>query len=825
MAMDNSHFVMYLGPICNATPKVTLEIEANGELTIGDGAGRTGSVLVQNGHEIVIEETGIVRIKKGSTLKLNEGGILRIKDGGKLIIEDGGSIITEYGSIIHYENGAEAQLNGEDSRMILGGDLHLFENADFRPIHDGVNSGIIVINNPDGLIIGENGSKFRIIGDGDDDPMLTINEGAKLIAPINMSQLLFASCNVTFRSDEDYSVQSFAPFSSVNSSYAAQDNLTLSDIHPRIGLFNKSSINSSSFTDVLLYSEESGVYDGILTHINNSDFSFTYAKESHLIELFGGNLFMLNCDFTNFTGQALHLEDLTSFSQIINSDFTAETSDYGIGIFKSANNELLVKNCNFENGAFGIYNTFGEVSVSCNDFTEISNAAIFGGTYSRVEMSTLHKVGYNTFTDITGNNVFLQNANQFSIVNGYNYFWKDENDALTVKGTLNIPTPFFYIPGVKNRWNIANSVPGSDQFFITSIPTGTQIHYSLGSNTSANCGALDPETPPVVPVGTGSGSYMPIITITGQTNAMRLDSAISFANGNTHYWDDQNYDSQAIQYYKDILTYAYSSTQLNDERIQYFLREAYNDMRFVVGHAISDSTILRSDNQNSFDSTIQKYVDVLNVLTVKDTFSIDEYRQRFSFELDKAHLFRMLGHTATGLDILQNMNSCDLDSAEQVVLNHWMFVYEEQLAKQSIGIEAYGKDTIYTDTSGYKTPMASQATEFTFGSVINSLTSINYRSCSGSLKPEEDETNRKSLFAIYPNPSDGIVNLKYQIPTEKRAELVVYSINGQVIYRTWLNEASNTATIDLSNVESGLYLYTVMIDGAVEHAGRISIAK
>jgi hypothetical protein len=142
----------------------------------------------------------------------------------------------------------------------------------------------------------------------------------------------------------------------------------------------------------------------------------------------------------------------------------------------------------------------------------------------------------------------------------------------------------------------------------------------------------------------------------------------------------------------------------------------------------------------------------------------------------------------------------------------------------SIGASAYGVDRLYVEVSNYTAPSNSQATEFNFGSVINSLSSVNYRTCnSGSLMPE-DESDRTTSFLLYPNPSDGVINLKYEIPSESNAELIVYSMNGQVIYKVNLVDGSNTETIDITKVESGLYFYTVLYNGVFEHAGRISIA-
>jgi len=449
---------------------------------------------------------------------------------------------------------------------------------------------------------------------------------------------------------------------------------------------------------------------------------------------------------------------------------------------------------------------------------------VFGGYNSRIEMSLNHKQGYNSFDNMSGGNVILDVANFLSISNGYNYFWDNGNTSI-IEGTVTLDLPAaLTLPGSRNQWNASNSAPSASDIEVYTNGTTDEIPYYTNPTMSATCGTHDPSSPIIVAVDGQLGVHLPRLNFAGFTG-VRLDSAYAFAIANTNLWNPSKNDAQAISYFHEILTENYSNQALARPETQYFLDQAYAAMKFTLGHAISDSTILKANNISSFDTTVQKYVAVLNLLTQEDTFSIANYHKRFSLELDKANLFRMLGHTETGLDILQNVSLCDIDSNERKALNELLAIYESETNKRSIGSSAYGIDSIFADIDSYQTPSASQATEFTFGSVINSLTSINYRSCSGSLMPEEDETNRSSSFTIYPNPSDGIVNLKYVIPAEKKAELIVYSINGQVIYSGWLNDGASTAVIDLSNVASGLYLYTVLIDGAVEHAGRMSIAK
>jgi hypothetical protein len=821
--MANSHFVMYLGPLCNPTPTVNLQLEGGSEMNIGDGDTRTGSVLVQDGHRITVKSGSTLYIKKGSTLKLNYGGLLYVEDGGTIVIEDGGSLITETGSEIHYFDGGAFELNGEYSRLELGGILHLHENADFRPTHAGVNSGIIVINNVDGTLVAETGSEFRIIGDTPTDPLLLINENAKLIVPEEVEQFFIGSCQVLFRSQADFPIQSFTRFVTSNSSYNVQSNLLAEDIHPKIGLFGKSYISNSSFEDVLIYAEEITPIDGSLLVILNSEFDLTYDKSAYIVEMANGNVTMSNCEFNNYSGQAVRLYGLTSYSSIVNSDFVAQPLSDGYGVFKVAENEFVLKGNNFTGGKCGVYNTQGQLSLRCNSFAVMEQCGVFGGYNSRVEMSQNYKQGYNFFDNMEQYNIALFQANFLSISNGYNKFW-DGASLPIINGTVTLDLPgALVIPGSKNQWNVSNTAPAASDIEVYTHGTTDEIPYYTNPTMSGTCGTYDPSSPPIVVVDSQGGIYLPHVNLPGFAG-MRLDSALAFAVGNTKLWNPSKNDAQAIGYFHAILTKNYTSQELARPETRYFLDQTYAAMKYTLGHAIADSTVLRANNTTSFDTTVQKYVNVLNLLTQEDTFSLANYYKRFALELDKANLYRMLGHTNTGLDILQNISLCPIDSSERAALNELMAIYENEAIKRAIGASAYGVDTVYVNIANYTTPSASQATEFNFGSVINSLSSVNYRTCnSGSLKPE-DESNRTTSFLMYPNPSDGVMNLKYEIPSESNAELVVYSMNGQVIYRGNLGDGSNTETIDISKVESGLYFYTVLYNGVYEHAGRISIA-
>lgn len=65
---------------------------------------------------------------------------------------------------------------------------------------------------------------------------------------------------------------------------------------------------------------------------------------------------------------------------------------------------------------------------------------------------------------------------------------------------------------------------------------------------------------------------------------------------------------------------------------------------------------------------------------------------------------------------------------------------------------------------------------------------------------------------IYPNPANGIVNIKVNSSNVESLEVKVYSITGQLIQSENVKNANNLS-IDMSNEKVGVYFATVTIDG------------
>jgi hypothetical protein len=824
-ARPNSHFIVNIGPICDASEPVELVIENNALFQLGDGLTRSGGVHVQDGHIVRVKTGGVLRIKKGGTFKLLSGATLILENGATLIIEDNSTLINEIDSKIEFHEGASIDLLGENAILDLRGELHLFENADFTPGYEGFSSGKIIIRNPTGTLIGENGSKFQIIGQNQNDPMLTITEYGQLHSSSNMALLRFSNCTVTLR-NAGANIISLSPFSSPNVKYIIQDNEVLAGTHPEIYLYNKSIISSSDFIDVKLTAQlfTPLTEGGYFVNLNNTDFSYTFANEETQVSLKGGGVNLFMCNFIGFKKNSLILNGLTNYSQIQNCSFVSHVYyPEAIAIQDNSAAELYLWNSSFSGNKNAIIKANGKLRLKCNDFYNSFEDALWIKTNCYLDLGL--NAGYNNFTHPIGKNVKLTNVKGVYLNNGYNTFSQPSGSQPAIYGTIKFDSPYAALMlAQKNKWNDANTVPPSSSFSLFSSITGVPIGVIATSPQTATCGAADPDKPLVI--FNGSGNYLPLVNLTGLANPMRLDSALNYALGKTELWDSTSNDLLAIALFHNILTTQFTQQQLQDSLVMHILDFTFQEMKRTVEHSITNSLNTPAQNESAFNSSIQLYVDVLNILTQEDTITNSNYVRCFNLELDKAHLFRMLGNTLMALDIIKNIDLCPLDSLEQVIINEWKFLFEEELNRKEKGWLGYGTQIIFTDVSNYDVPNPTQISNSYFGSIINSPSSVTFRSCNvGNMTPENGMLNDSTIFRIYPNPSQGYFSVDYGINEEQVGELIIFNLEGREIERFKLNSSSNSMSFEIKNLATGMYVYRFIINDLTKDHGKIVITN
>jgi subtilisin-like proprotein convertase family protein len=95
--------------------------------------------------------------------------------------------------------------------------------------------------------------------------------------------------------------------------------------------------------------------------------------------------------------------------------------------------------------------------------------------------------------------------------------------------------------------------------------------------------------------------------------------------------------------------------------------------------------------------------------------------------------------------------------------------------------------------------------------------------CSQTLTPLSSESFGLENFSIYPNPNNGNFTVNFTSQSSNAIEIMVHDIRGREVYRKSFNNSSLfNQTIQLANVETGIYLVTVK-DGERKEVKKIII--
>ena len=77
----------------------------------------------------------------------------------------------------------------------------------------------------------------------------------------------------------------------------------------------------------------------------------------------------------------------------------------------------------------------------------------------------------------------------------------------------------------------------------------------------------------------------------------------------------------------------------------------------------------------------------------------------------------------------------------------------------------------------------------------------------------------KATFAVYPNPSSGLVQLQLENDEIRTSEIEIYNTQGQLVRRLITQE--NSIVFDLTDLQGGLYIIKVRQAGKATQAKRI----
>ena len=94
----------------------------------------------------------------------------------------------------------------------------------------------------------------------------------------------------------------------------------------------------------------------------------------------------------------------------------------------------------------------------------------------------------------------------------------------------------------------------------------------------------------------------------------------------------------------------------------------------------------------------------------------------------------------------------------------------------------------------------------------------------GNKKADKYPTGKTAFSDFMPNPTNGISSLNYHIVDGETAHLNIYDVHGRLLQTQWLRN-SGTYHLHTQSYQSGLYFYTININGQVVERNRLVIMK
>jgi hypothetical protein len=777
-----------------------VSIGDNGKMIIGNENGEeVADLFIEENGEIELQSGGLLRINPNSKIVIEDGGILRLS-GGDLYMANNASIeIKAGGKVIINGNTLVYPISGV-STWIVGGEIIIEEDyvdLVFEDV-DGAYTRLIFTSATE-QIKGNGTNRFVVHGSNPQNTMIEIQEGKWLRPFWGLREMEISNCKVDVQGQ--LHAVCISDFDDV--------------VFDGTGIVRVEAAND--FDDcVFLKADIKAVFtSNLILRMDHSDF-----LEGAQVSVSGGGYVLRYCTFTGGAGEpCIGSEHLTLGSNVLNSTFI----EINEGIYEESNVDLTIKGCTFSNILIGVQKVGGRLNLRCNQFENCQWWAVVAGQYCWLNMSSNHAAGYNHFNN-NEVNILLEDASALDLKNGYNTLatYHDMNIVGTLAGrycqTGSAAT--VWLDATRNAWTtglipIQPSIAGFDLetsndceiFLDTSIPmiTSTCGQYNNGTISPSKSVKADKEnqtTDNDVFYKTEEPGN-PIIT-SDYFNDVLLQDALSEAASYCTQWNDAGDDNLAVDLFHQILT---NDLDRSEPDVRWRMKWGQRYMKISLENLFADQSELSLNSTIGFSPDVQKYVDVLNVMT--DTLIVDStYTDQFYLEMDKAQLFRLLGQRDICVELLTNTDNCSLDSLEQSHLNFWIqHVSSEILLLQDLADfiqdeESYNLDSMITET---EPPITYLLDEYYFGAHIFGPQNISYAMCNG--QNWKNSEVHVSNIVLAPNPAQTVVSVLGN-SSEEFQSWEVLDIRGRILKTGIFNGSTEIPVADLSSGMVWIRIYS-----------------
>jgi len=236
-------------------------------------------------------------------------------------------------------------------------------------------------------------------------------------------------------------------------------------------------------------------------------------------------------------------------------------------------------------------------------------------------------------------------------------------------------------------------------------------------------------------------SDLPVISTT-EYGQLSLDSVLSLAATLAYATDSLFEGKRSIKLFHEILT---SPLDRHNSEIRSLSDWGIGMMKKMIEELVLRGEIIPENNSESFEPAVQRYVNSLNACT-DSTVSDSSFHSQFWIELSKAQLFRSLGNSHMCFDILNQLNTCNIEGEELEELLYWKALTAGELNNTSTTISNIN-DSTFTNLSNSNFPFGIEILgpqEVLFFSCFSDNKSLN--SISGKIIPSINTGEFKLQF-------------------------------------------------------------------------------
>ena len=142
-----------------------------------------------------------------------------------------------------------------------------------------------------------------------------------------------------------------------------------------------------------------------------------------------------------------------------------------------------------------------------------------------------------------------------------------------------------------------------------------------------------------------------------------------------------------------------------------------------------------------------------------------------------------------------------------------------------------GESSDLEDFSGHYIPsgaIGTSSVEYTFYNKINPDINVkvvaNYKGSPAGIA--EEAMTGGAISEIYPNPANNYVSLDYQLTAKvKEASVKVFNLLGAEVKSVRLENNGNKLRMDISNLDNGIYFYSVFVNGDVYKTKKLVVQR